>query len=233
MKTMLLVLVLFFSLLTSPTKAQTRNNRTIFFHPVFNHSVIYLNDTFYKLNSTDSIQFETLRFYISGIELLNDDKLVWKEENRFHLVDASDKKSLQISLQTPSNFIFNKLKFNLGIDSVTNVSGAMGGDLDPTKGMYWTWQNGYINMKLEGKSNLCKTRNNEFQFHLGGYQYPFNALQTILLTISSEKLTDIYLDLQKLANDISLSNVNHLMSPSAESVFFSKKAAAVFSTIER
>ena len=69
-----------------------------------------------------------------------------------------------LALQIPSNIPFSKLKFQLGIDSLTNVSGAMGGDLDPTKGMYWTWQSGYINMKIEGKSNSCKTRKNQFQF---------------------------------------------------------------------
>ena len=79
----------------------------------------------------------------------------------------------------------DKIKFNLGIDSLTNVSGVMGGDLDPTKGMYWTWQSGYINFKMEGSSAVCPTRNHEFQFHIGGYQDPFYAMQTLELEVKN------------------------------------------------
>ena len=117
------------------------------------------------IKNGDSIQLKSLKFYISNIELVNGDKVVWQQKNSFHLIDASKNESLQIPLKHQSNLNFTKIKFNLGIDSMVNVSGALGGDLDPTKGMYWTWQSGYINFKLEGKSKKCKTRNNEFHFH--------------------------------------------------------------------
>ena len=93
---------------------------------------------------------------------------------------------------------FNTIAFNLGIDSITNVSGAQGGDLDPTKGMYWAWQSGFINIKLQGTSNSCPPPKNEFEFHLGGYQYPFNSLQTIILKTGNEKKLRYFLILKNL-----------------------------------
>jgi len=48
------------------------------------------------------------------------------------------------------------------VDSLANVSGAMSNDLDATKGMYWSWQSGFINLKIEGKSASCKTRKINF-----------------------------------------------------------------------
>jgi len=132
-------------------------------------------------------------------------------------------------LSSPTNLKFTKIKFNLGIDSITNVSGAMGGDLDPTKGMYWTWQSGYINLKLEGKSKLCKTRNNEFQFHLGGYQNGDNALQTIILNVSENKEIDILIDIEQFVAAIDLSEQNQIMSPGKKAVLLSEKFSKIFS----
>lgn len=186
----------------------------------------------YKITSGDSVSFETLKFYISGIELLENGKGVWKEENSIHLIDVSDPKSLCVRLNTLQQFSFTKIQFNLGIDSITNVSGAMGGDLDPTKGMYWTWQNGYINFKLEGKSNLCKTRNHEFQFHLGGYQFSNNSLQIISFPCTPQENIFIRFDLEKFIHLADLSNENQVMSPGNNAVLLSKKAASSFSISE-
>lgn len=179
------------------------------------------SDITYKLNTTDSIQITALRFYVSGIELLEKNKTVWKDAVQFHLMDAFNEKTLSVII--PSNISYSKLKFNLGIDSTTNVSGAMGGDLDPTKGMYWTWQSGYINFKLEGTSNVCRTRHNEFQFHLGGYQYPNNNLQTVFVDAVSKQNIEVGIDIQKIINQFNLAQHHHIMSPGEEAMNFSEK----------
>lgn len=200
--------------------AQTEK-KIVVFNPVFGNSKLQIDST-YKLPDGDSIQIEALRFYISEIEFLQNGKKIWQEKNSYHLIDLAQKGSLTIALNLPTNIAFTQLKFNLGIDSLTNVSGAMGGDLDPTKGMYWAWQSGYINFKLEGKSNLCKTRNNEFQFHLGGYQYPFNNLQTIFIDVLPNHIIDLEIDIQKIINGINLSQQHHIMSPCVEAISLSE-----------
>ena len=45
----------------------------------------------------------------------------------------------------------------------------MDGDLDPVHGMYWTWQSGYIQFKLEG---LLRDSAGErkLELHLGGFE---------------------------------------------------------------
>lgn len=197
------------------------------FNPSFGNSKLVL-DSVYKLSATDSIKITTLRFYISNIELMDKGKAVWKDAAVFRLMDMSHEKSLIIEI--PSNVSFSKLKYNIGIDSATNVSGALGGDLDPTKGMYWTWQSGYINFKLEGTSNFCKTRHNEFQYHLGGYQAPFNNLQTVFVNDISNKQIEILLDIQKLMDQLNLTQQHHIMSPGQEAMDFSEKIINSLST---
>lgn len=196
------------------------------FHSSYNQQTLK-PDVYYKFNTSDSVQISCFKFYISHLELINGSETVWKEQSSFHLIDAFEEKSLELSI--PSDIPFTKIKFQLGIDSLTNVSGAMGGDLDPTKGMYWTWQSGYINFKLEGNSNLCKTRHNEFQFHLGGYQQPFNCLQTIFVQVKSKGNVTLHIDVEKFLKDLSLSQLNHIMSPSKEAVELSGKITETFS----
>ena len=208
--------------------AQEETITTLNFIPKFGASTFKLNDSTYFIKNGDTIKLKSLKFYISKIELVNNDKVVWQQKNSFHLIDASKNESLQIPLKYPSNLTFTKIKFNLGIDSAVNVSGALGGDLDPTNGMYWTWQSGYINFKLEGKSKKCKTRNNEFHFHLGGYQTPYSALQSISGTILNKEKINFVFDLEKFIDEINLSTQNKIMSPSTEAVLLSEKLVGFF-----
>lgn len=193
------------------------------------HQRDLIMDNLYVRNNQESIQFETLKFYISNLRFNLNNENTFIEKNSFHLIDMEDRNSLHVSVPDSLNGSIRNLSFNLGIDSTTNVSGAMGGDLDPTKGMYWTWQNGYINFKLEGKSTLCKTRNNEFQFHIGGYMNPFTTLQKIELPINKVGSCTIVFDLEQLMDKIDLSILNHVMSPQLDAVEISKKIVTAFS----
>ncbi len=215
-------IVFYFTVYALISHAQENKVVSITIIPTYGDSVIQLDEKYYKLKSGDSIQIETLKFYISGIELWNDNEKVFEENNSFHLIDASIPGSLNLVYTVPLNIKYHKIKFNIGIDSTTNVSGVMGGDLDPTKGMYWTWQSGYINFKLEGKSNICNTRNNEFQFHIGGYQNPFNSLHRISFDVSENKNIDLTIDIKNLINKIDLSNQNQIMSPGKDALLISE-----------
>lgn len=215
------------------TKAFSQSNAIQFYvTPAFGNSVLQLADSSFKTNDFTNLQVEVLKFYISNIQLFKNGKMVLQENNSFHLVDANEIKSFQFSIDNKQNIVFDELKFNLGIDSATNVSGAMGGDLDPTKGMYWTWQSGYINFKLEGSSKLCKTRNNKFTFHLGGYQQPNYCLQTLSFPIKNSNEICLKLDVQQILNQIDLTKTNHLMSPCKEAVLLSKIVADAFKLFE-
>ena len=101
----------------------------------------------------DTILVETLRFYLSNFMLYSKGKSVWQEKNSYHLVEGDDSAKRSIALRIPPKIKYDALGFTWGVDSTANVSGAMGGDLDPTKGMYWTWQNGYINTKIEDRKS--------------------------------------------------------------------------------
>lgn len=182
-------------------------------------------EKWYALNQKDSVLIENLKFYLTDFEFLRDEYTLFQEKNSFHLIDLLDSNSCHFEIHVPKKMYFNFVKFNLGIDSLTNVSGAQGGALDPTTGMYWTWQTGYINFKLEGKSNLCETRNNAFTFHVGGFSGEKNTLQTIKCKDCSTESIEINIDIQKLITLINLKTQNHIMSPTIEAVELARKVA--------
>jgi len=189
------------------------------FELLYDSSKIQFSKNLPSDSNTFSIQ--TLRFYISDISLFQDDSQVFHEVNSYHLVDLSAGQAQTLDLDITQKLEFNVLKFNLGIDSLTNVSGALSGDLDPTQGMYWSWQSGYINFKLEGKSLTCTTRNKLFQYHLGGYMHPYNSLRTIELPVQASESISISLDLNKILSLSKPSQTPEVMSPGTSAMMIS------------
>jgi hypothetical protein len=177
---------------------------------------------------TQDLRITMLRCYVSGIALCRDGKEVWREADSYHLLDAEQPESLTLDLNPPAAVQYNSIRFNLGIDSAVSCSGAHGGDLDPVKGMYWAWQSGYINFKLEGVSSRSVARKHQFQFHLGGYRYPYSSIQHVALTVRPSPEMIIRMDLAKFLAGIDLSKQNSVMIPGAEAVALSQKAADIF-----
>ncbi len=182
-----------------------------------------------NLPKDTSIKIETLKFYISDLKISNKNSIVFEDKNFYKLVDISNDTVATITSQVPSNLLFDKISFNLGIDSNTNKTGIQGGDLDPSHGMYWSWQSGYINFKLEGISPKCNTRKNKFQYHIGGFtadQYP---LQTINIHKTNKNNASIAIDLITFFNYIALDKEPSIMIPGKRAVELSNIVKSMFS----
>lgn len=177
----------------------------------------------------DSVEIETLRFYISGIRFYLDDKLVDEVEKKHHLVDIEKPGSELIYHISSKQLKFNRLFFNIGVDSITNESGVYGGDLDPINGMYWEWRSGYINLKLEGKTRICPARKNQFAFHIGGYQYPYNTIQQLNLPVADNQKIIVDFNVSDLLNQVDISALYEVMSPNEKAMQVAKKIGACFS----
>lgn len=217
------VFILFFHWIYSQEK---KDNFFLHFNLKFRNDNLFQNKKYLSL-CKDTLQIETFRFYISNVKFILNDNSQISEENSYHLIDIEEPNSQFISFSKKSNKEIKKVIFSLGIDSTASVSGALSGDLDPTKGMYWAWQSGYINFKIEGKSSSCKTRNNAFQFHLGGYLKPNCALRTIELEIKNSNF-EINVDLAQFFNYVKLSETNSIMIPGRKAMDLADKAIAIF-----
>ena len=205
--------------------------------PVFGSEPITEGKWFVTANG-DSLQFDNLRFYLSAIQFDLDNGQTITDVAPAHLIDVFEPSTLTIALKNSTNTQVKKLRFNIGIDSTTSVSGALGGDLDPTKGMYWAWQSGYINMKIEGRSPASQTRKNVFQFHLGGYMQPFYAMRRVELVLKQpvvfarNEATEgvvLKIDVSKFFKDVHLATQNSIMMPSKEAMLLADLSVQMFS----
>jgi hypothetical protein len=191
--------------------------------PKFKADTLYLNRA-YSLGE-DTLIITNFKFYISNLQYFKNDTLVSSSVKKAYLIDIKNDQTLEISENNLCNF--DKIKFKVGIDSLTNVSGVFDGDLDPVNGMYWTWQSGYINFKLEGIATNCNARNNKFYWHIGGYLEPFYAIRDVTLVCDSNRPFDLIIQLDELIQEIDISKIYYVMSPSEKAI----KIADVFPKI--
>jgi hypothetical protein len=217
----------FFTALLLPITAATQG-LSVRFQPVLHGQKIVLNEPL-RTAAGDSITLHTLRFYLSNVVFLKYGAVVFAEPSSHHLLDLETENTLALHYNLPAGTAgFTEIQFDLGIDSLTNTAGAMGGDLDPTNGMYWAWQSGYINTKIEGVSPHCPARNHEFQFHLGGYLPPFQAVQTVRLLVPKTQNLLVDFDLTAFFEQVDWAKKSGIMSPGAEAVRLSEVLSKAF-----
>lgn len=170
-----------------------------------------------------SFQLEQVRFYLSKFEFYQDNQLVVRDSAAY-LIDLETDSTRKLIFPQINAFQINEIRFLFGIDSITNTSGAMSGALDPMHGMYWSWQSGYINCKLEGK--FLTPKQEAFQLHLGGYVPPFSGVQQLVLESDQTTNPQLNIDLSSLMDEVICSKSDlHVMSPCSKAVEYAQLLA--------
>lgn len=173
------------------------------------------------------IRVEVFKMYISNIVFTYHDGSTYNEKDSYHLIDLVNSKNDKLFISDSKKRI-KQLSFDIGIDSATNYQGAKSGELDPLNGMYWTWQSGYINFKIEGSSPLGSSSKNNFAFHIGGFQYPFNAIQHVVLQENSASDILVAIKLDDFFRSVRLDEITNVMSPGRKAMFIAEKFKHVF-----
>lgn len=168
------------------------------------------------------------RFYAGRFLFYRGGKVISRND-AYHLIDAADPTSFVVDLDAKAAAVGDSITFMMGVDSLTNVSGAFGDDLDPTKGMYWTWNSGYINLKLEGSSAASPYPSHEFELHLGGYSPPYATAQRVALYVTGSGPWPVHVDIASLLAAADIRTNCNVMSSGEKAVALSRIAATIFS----
>ena len=185
-------------------------------------------NSFYISKQKDTIKITQLKFYISDFQVKYDDNTILSDKNS-HLIDFEKTNTSFLNIAKNYKKNIKSINFCIGIDSLASVSGALSGDLDPSNGMYWAWQSGYINMKIEGTSSSCKTRKNSFNFHIGGYLKPYNAMQKIEIPINKlQNKINLTVDLERFFSEINLKEMNSVMIPGNDAMELANLSSKMF-----
>ena len=165
--------------------------------PLIIDSITYQNDL--KQDFTIS----KFKYYISNVSFQNVNGKQTASSISF-LIDQEDSSTLSNNLMTIPSGTYSAIEFIIGVDSLHNVSGAQTGNLDVINAMFWTWNSGYIFMKLEGNSSFSNSPGHFFEYHIGGFKVPHNAIRKIQLSfpkpieISKSSLTEMLINVDVL-----------------------------------
>lgn len=246
MKTPLLVSALGLSLLFTACQkndpdafsATDKNSVNLEFDNRLGGQKLVLGQTTAKNGSGEDVTLTTFNYFISNVSLTKDDGTEVKFPDQYFLIRQADAKTLNATLKDVPAGNYKTLSFTVGVDSARSVAdvtkrtgvldvGSYGDD-----GMYWSWNSGYIFMKMEGTSPVVPARASGqrlFQLHVGGYggfSAPApNNLRRVILPVGSERVKvrkdiapDVHLFVDALKvfdgpNKISLATTNMVHNP--------------------
>lgn len=156
-----------------PQPTNTKAELAFHFEHVFGDDKFNLNEDF-TLSNGAIVNLSFVKFYMSGITLMDDDGSAQEMEDYF-LVDQSTH-HMEIGSFDPQHV--HMVKFDLGVDSAANfldpTTYANGHPLAPqSPSMHWSWNNGYIFFRLEGSvdTDADGTVDNTFEYHIGLLQF--------------------------------------------------------------
>jgi len=153
---------------------------------VFIHGEPLLLNKKYKNPFGETFEISRFRFYAGKIApVYADTTLKINISPAYHLIDFSDSASTAIKLSAPAG-TYSGIQFQLGVDSIDQYRGAQSGDLDPIKGMFWTWNSGYLSFKIEGYSPVSNQPAQVIAYHIGGFRYPYNTVWKIRLDSTND-----------------------------------------------
>lgn len=207
------------------------------FSHTFGDQVFTLNNT-YTTSHNEDLTFTMAKYYISNIRLKNADGSEWEHPESYFLVDLENPSSSVLTLDSVPPGEYTEITYLVGVDSTRNTSGAQTGALSPSNDMFWSWNSGYIFVRLEGTSP--QSTSGSFAFHAGGFKSPNIAMKTITHSFGSHPLKitgtgipelHVTVDFQHIFNatgGLEVSQTNMLHMPGATAVSLVQNFATGF-----
>lgn len=147
----------------------------------------------------EQFSVDMFKYFISNIQLVRADGTVWTvpQDSSYFLVDEENAASQRIAISAVPEGDYTAVRWVIGVDSMRNTKDVQfrTGALDvggAAQGMYWSWNSGYIFVKLEGSSPvLPSSAGGKFRYHIGGfggYSSPtINNIRTVVIPFGSDR----------------------------------------------
>ncbi|HKC68487.1 MAG TPA: MbnP family protein [Bacteroidia bacterium] len=166
-------------------RANTKGKVIIEFKNYAGSSILQLDSTYQNALGQDFV-IANFKYYVGNICLkeISGKNYIAKD---YFLVSEHEDESKQIILNDVPEGNYTAIEFIIGVDSLHNCSGLQQGALDPTKGMFWAWNTGYVFLKLDGHATASKSEGHIFEYHIGGYKQPTNSIRKITLNFKGNK----------------------------------------------
>lgn len=157
----------------------------------------------YRNASGESFTPSAFNYFVSNIKLTRADgrEYVVPQDSSYFLIRENVPTTQTVSLKNIPAGDYTSVSFLIGVDSLRSTMdiGQRTGVLDPAgdhtsaNGMYWSWNSGYIFMKLEGTSTSAPTDatgNRTFRYHVGFFggrdTRTINNLKTVTIAFGND-----------------------------------------------
>lgn len=140
-------------------------------------------DTYYINAQGEQFTVDVFRYYLSNLVLIYDSATRIMLPETYFLVDQGKTSSRTIALPKIPTGTLTGIEMLIGVDAARNYSGAQTGALDPSLGMFWTWNSGYIMAKIEGSYVKGNNPNASYIWHCGGYDLPYSSIRKVNLSL--------------------------------------------------
>lgn len=173
------------------------------FDNVAGNEDLVLKDKLYTNGAGESFNVSLFQYFVSNIKLQKADgkEYVLPQDESYFLVRESNPQSQVITIPNVPKGKYVGVSFVIGVDSLRNTKdiSERKGTLDvggEAKDMYWSWNSGYIHLKLEGTSPNIKVdsvrKSQRYAYHIGlfgGYNKPtLNNVRTAAIAFGGESV---------------------------------------------
>lgn len=164
----------------TPTPQNETGTVVLEFDNVFGEQDLALGTT-YTTPLGEDFTPSTLAYYVSNVQLQRADGTWYTvpQDRSYFLVNEAEAETTEPTLTDVPAGTYTALRFVLGVDSLRSVSPLeqRTGALDPAgraSDMYWSWNSGYIFVKLEGHSSKAAGGGHgsdvgTLLYHIGGF----------------------------------------------------------------
>ncbi len=149
--------------------------KIVFNNVVGSSSLNSTGDSLYTNSSGETFSVTKFKYYVSNFSLIKSDGATLTLPAAYYLIDQGGNTGSNRLISNIRVGSYKGIRFLIGVDSAKTVQGAQTGDLDPTYGMVWDWNTGYIFVKLEGLSASAGTVDSAFAYHVSGYRISNNT----------------------------------------------------------
>jgi hypothetical protein len=175
-----------------PTNTNTTGNVTIKINHTFGAVPLDFTTTFKNpSDSTEDLTFSTLQYILSNFKLEGNDGVWYDVPETYFYINQKNAQSLTFELKDVKIQNYKSMSFLIGVDSARNVSGVQSGGLDPSTGMFWSWNTGYIFFKVEGDCPQLTVPygSSKFIYHIGGFKGQYNSLLSAYIPFGANVLS--------------------------------------------
>lgn len=182
---------------TTNNNTPTDGQLTITFDNMVGNDPLEMSMMKFTNAAANNFSVSLLKYYVSNIEIKKKDGTVHKP-GVYKLIDGSNLSTCSFDAGKLTAGDYDSMIFYIGIDQSKNHTGAQDGDLDVSKGMFWTWNTGYIFFKHEGQYKNSSNQTKSLILHYGTDDAYTKIKMPITLNINGNKNMHIKFDLNSV-----------------------------------